>query len=67
MPGQNLWYIRSQLRSLLEAPLSAIDPEYDYKQYLKEQKRIKEFGNESFIRPGEFLPQRAPDLGSAWQ
>lgn len=66
VPGQNLWYARVAMRSLLELPLAALDSDYDEKLRKKIRYQEKNFGNATYWQPMS-LPERLPDLGSAWQ
>lgn len=62
-PGSSLWYARLALQRELYDPLRIIsDPRGYSKMQLKERKRVKDFGNESFWQPGERAPDRAPQL-----
>lgn len=67
IPGQNLWYLRNQMRAILEAPMRLTDPHYYEKNMMRDEKRQEDYGNQSFHKPGDFLPSDTPNFGAMWQ
>lgn len=60
-PGTSLWWARTALQRELFDPLRAIsDPRGSVNMMHREQKRVKDFGNESWWEPGTRTPQRFP-------
>lgn len=62
-PGASLWFLSSALNnSLFYQIQEALSP-----GYLDRMRRrtAKQTGQEYFWEPGEFLPERAPDMGAA--
>ena len=64
IPGQSLWYARTLVKAVTDTPLKVLDPNYYDKREQTEAFRKENFGNDSFWKPGEFAPRRAPDLGA---
>ena len=67
-PGQNLWYTRLAMdRLVFDALVRATDPEAA--TTFKQQRRYweRQHDQESFWRPGETTPRRAPDIGAVVQ
>lgn len=66
VPGSNLWFSRLATDRLLFDQLHrAIDPTYAEGFARREQRMLKEYGQQSWWRPGETAPERAPSLGAA--
>lgn len=62
-PGTNLWFARAALQRELFDPLRALsDPRGESNMMRREQKRVRDFGNESWWAPNTAFPQRAPGL-----
>lgn len=60
-PGTNLWWARTALQRELFDPLRAIsDPRGSANMMRREQKRVRDFGNQSWWEPGTAFPQRLP-------
>ena len=65
IPGQNLWYTKAATDHLIfQAAQEALNP--GYLQSMR-SRHTSEFGNDWWWGPGEALPERAPDLGSAFE
>ncbi len=60
-PGSRLWFAQVALQRELFDPLRAIsDPRGASNMVRKEQKRVRDYGNESWWAPNTAFPQRAP-------
>lgn len=65
-PGSSLWYARLATDRLLQDQLSWwADPNAARGFARIERRAARDFGQAFFWRPGEALPDRAPDLGAA--
>jgi hypothetical protein len=65
-PGANLWYLTAASQRLgFDMLQRALDPEAEEAWRRAERRRVKDYGNESWWRPGELGPRRAPDLAAA--
>jgi hypothetical protein len=66
-PGGSLWYVRRAYEAVVLDQLQWMaDPEAYTAFRRKKQNRKKTYGNEYWWHPGDVLPRRAPDLGSAF-
>ncbi|MGX9389750.1 hypothetical protein ACWX0K_11010 [Nitrobacteraceae bacterium UC4446_H13] len=62
-PGSNLWFSRLATDRLIFDQLHAIaDPQYRQSFARREQRALKEYGQQSWWRQGELTPERAPLL-----
>lgn len=65
IPGQNLWYTKAATDHLIfQAAQEALNPGYLESMRSRTE---REFGNEWWWAPGEATPDRAPDIGSAFE
>jgi hypothetical protein len=65
LPGTNIWYVKAAWeRNVLDQLQLAVDPEAA--KAFKRQQRYwqKNYGQDYWWRPGERLPDRAPDMGA---
>lgn len=63
VPGNNLWYTKAATEHLVwQRVMEALSPGYLSKI---QQRTRKEYGQDWFWRPGETMPERAPDLEKA--
>lgn len=63
VPGSNLWFSRLMTDRLVFDQLHrAFDPTYAAGFARREQRMIKEYGQQSWWRQGDALPERAPDV-----
>lgn len=66
-PGSNLWYAQQPLNKLFWEHLeNAADPEADQRRQRRDDKRVQDYGNESYWKQGEALPERGPDFSRAF-
>lgn len=66
VPGSNLWYAQTGFNKLFWEHLeNAADPDASEKRQRRERKQKQTYGNESYWKPGEALPERAPDFSRA--
>lgn len=64
----NLWYINTALDRMLWDNLQMfLDGDADAAFRRAETRQVNKFGNESWWRPGDPLPTRAPDFSSAFE
>jgi len=64
IPGQNLWYTKAATDHLIfQAAQEALNP--GYLSSMRSRNRA-EFGNDFWWAPGEATPDRAPDIGAAF-
>lgn len=64
-PGSSLWFLRAGLeKTFFDNMERLVDPDAVSRQRSYERKARKE-GRESYWRPGQVGPERAPDLGNA--
>lgn len=67
VPGSNLWFSRLATDRLLFDQLHrAVDPTYAQGFARREQRMLKEYGQQSWWRSGETAPERGPDPGIAF-
>ena len=66
-PGSNAWYARVALERLFwDRLLEAGDPEAHQSFGRIMRKARKNYGQEFWWRPGNILPERAPDVSAAF-
>lgn len=67
MPGGSLWYARLGMESLLWNQLREFaDPRYNDRIKRMVRNARRDYGQEYWFRPGEVLPDRAPNLAAAF-
>jgi hypothetical protein len=67
-PGSNLWYTRLATDRLLWANMQElVDPDYPQAMRRMERRAEREFGQGYWWAPGEAEPERAPELGNAFE
>jgi hypothetical protein len=64
-PGSNLWYLRAGFeRVLLDQLQRFVDPQAHEAFHRRVQARQRDYHTGFWWRPGDTLPERAPDLGN---
>lgn len=65
LPGSSLWYTRLAFsREVLDKLQAEIDPEY-YNSFDRMERRAQQDQTHYYWRPGQTVPDRAPDLSNA--
>jgi len=65
-PGSNIWYMRLAWERMLFDELDKLaDPKARQRFRRQMRKRKKDYGQDYWWEPGDFTPDRAPDLGAA--
>lgn len=65
-PGSSLWYARLVFERLVFDEIQMIvDPEASSGFRRRERARARDYGNDSYWRPGDMLPIRPPDFSKA--
>jgi len=68
LPGVSTWYLRLVIeRSILDRLRLMADPKAEQRFKRLERRFIKEYDQEYWWRPGEAVPERAPNIGAAVQ
>lgn len=67
-PGASLWYLALALQRYgFDQLQMAVDPDARKALRARERRRVKKYGNESWWRPGDTAPDRAPEFGGIIQ
>ena len=67
-PGTSIWWARAALsRQVFDRLYELADPRAYQKFRRQEKNRRQDYGQEHWWAPGEMAPDRAPDIGGAWQ
>lgn len=65
VPGSNLWFSRIATdRLIFDQIHRAVDPTYAEGFARREERALKASGQRFYFRPGDTLPERAPDFGA---
>ncbi len=65
VPGQNIWFTKAATDHMIfQNAQEALNPGY---LAALRRRRMQEFGTDWWWAPGEMLPERAPDLGAAFE
>lgn len=68
LPGGSLWYARLALQRAVFDQLQMMVDDKAHQKFKRQAREMrKDYGQQFYQRPGEILPNRAPNLGAAWQ
>jgi len=65
-PGSNLWWARTAVDRLFWSQLRLADPQAPRDYARMEAKAARDYGQRFWWRPGDLMPERAPDLTAAY-